>query len=385
MLPMGKMTTFLPAAGFLALLTSLTPACSGDSPARHGPLEIGGRMAVDFGRVFEGSLLEQSWWLEAREALAIRKVDTDCGCTLASLERVGPEGRSAYELGSALEPLERLELRARYDTRGRRGPARRSVTVQLASGGQPLVLSLAADVQPWLLLDPPELEFERILEGQGAEHALRVRSHSGEPFGLRATQRALPSWVTLEVRPTAADGAGRSRLWDVTVRLLPSAPRGTFSHLLELESDVPVAGPGGAAEERRYSCTPAWSLQVVGPVALSVPSLDFGLLRPQEVVSRSVRLESFDPSFELSPPRAALEPIQGGEPFPLGRTASVRTRPVGDAFDLERTLDGLDPEVQGTFFARLLVETGHPDLPILEALVRGVRAPEEPAREPRRP
>ena len=39
--------------------------------------------------------------------------------------------------------------------------------------------------------------------------------------------------------------------------------------------------------------------------------------------------------------------------------------------------DGLDPEVQGTFLARLVVATGHAELPELEALVRGTRLPEE--------
>jgi hypothetical protein len=100
-----------------------------------------------------------------------------------------------------------------------------------------------------------------------------------------------------------------------------------------------------------------------------------GLGRAAETVAKSVRLESFDPAFTPDAASAHLEPLERGGPFPLGRTAQVHLRPAGSACDIELVLAGLDSEVSGTFLARLVVETGHPALPRLEALVRGVRAP----------
>jgi hypothetical protein len=93
-------------------------------------------------------------------------------------------------------------------------------------------------------------------------------------------------------------------------------------------------------------------------------------------LARGVRVDSFDPDFAASAASAHLEPLVPGAALPLERTAQVHARPAGRSCEIELTLAGLDPEVTGQFIARLVVETGHPDLPRLEALVRGVRAPE---------
>jgi hypothetical protein len=60
----------------------------------------------------------------------------------------------------------------------------------------------------------------------------------------------------------------------------------------------------------------------------------------------------------------------------LSETAALHVRARGASFDIELTLAGLAPAVPANFLARLVVETGHPRLATLEALVRGVRAPE---------
>jgi hypothetical protein len=209
-----------------------------------------------------------------------------------------------------------------------------------------------------------------------------VRTLSGERVRLRATGVALPPWVTLRLSPESPDDTGRAALWHVHVALGPEAPRGTFRYPLEMESDVAIPGPaarepGASGEERRFTIAPAWTLQVVGPVALSTPHLEFGLVHADETVARTVILESFDPAFTPRTATARLEPVKAGDAFPLARTAEVRTRPESRGCAIEVTLAGLDREVAPAFLGKLVVETGHPALPRLEALVRGVRAPSE--------
>ena len=382
MLPMEMMAALSLAelsSPCAALLALLVPGCEGDSREKGaGPLAVEAP-AVDFGRVFEGRILESEWECLVRSPAVVSEAKTDCGCTLARLERVGPTGRLAYELGAPLAAGERLFVGLRYDTRGRRGPSPRALRLSLP-GGVGLALTLTADVQPWLIVEPDELPFERLLEGQGAECSFRVRAASGAPFQLHPTGLALPPWVTLEVTPSDPDALGRARLWTARGRLGPEAPRGTYHYPLELASDEVIPGSLAAGAERRFSVAPGWRLQIVGPVALSSPNLEFGLVRANETVAQSVRLESFDPAFTPDAASARLEPLESGEPFPLGRTAQVHLRPAGRACDIELVLVGLDSEVAGTFLAKLVVETGHPALPRLEALVRGVRAPVGDAR-----
>jgi len=331
-------------------------------------------------------VLEHEWKLELAAPLTVTAAHTDCGCTLAQLEvlRPGPVGgeeRSAYEFGSPLAAGATLVVHARYDTRGRLGPSQRSVTLT-HSAGAPRALTLLADVRPWLVCQPERFGFTRLRSGIGAESSFRVTSALGERFRLRATGRALPPAVRVTLRPEDADDSGRALTWTGTAVLGPDTPRGTHSYPLERESDVVIPGSEAAGgEPRRFTIAPPWDVQIVGPVALSSPSLEFGLVRADETVARTVRLESFDDGFVLDHPSARLEPLHPTDPFPLERTASVRGRPVPEhaAYDFELLLAGLDPAVSGTFVARLVVETGHPDLPRLEALVRGVRAPESEA------
>jgi uncharacterized protein DUF1573 len=362
----------LPGPSTLGTLLAalLAPACEPDAPAAAGPL-VTAEPRIDFGTVFEGRVLEHEWQLEVRAPVAVSAAKSDCGCTLARLELEGPGGSQAYELGTPLAAGQRLRVDVRYDTRGRRGPAARAVTL-VHDGGEPFVLQLVADVQPWLSLEPAELAYTRVVLGEGAVREFRVRAVGGEAFGLQATGVALPPWVKVELAPVAPGADGRATGWSGSVRLGKDAPRGNYSYPIELVSDVAIPDGG----ERRFSISPAWTLQVVGVVALSSPTLEFGLVTGNEVASRSVRLESFDPAFAPSHVVARLEPIKAGEDLPLARTARLRTDTAGQECRIELTLDGLDAAVSGTFLARLVVETGHPALPRLEALVRGVRAPD---------
>jgi len=346
-----------------------------------GPLAVE-RPLRDFGEVWEGAVLEHEWTVAVREDLALNEPSTDCGCTLALLEREGPSGRAPYAPGDPLAAGDRLHLRVEYDTRGRQGPSGRKVVLTSPSGAS-LLLRVEADVRPWLVAEPQRLAFERVREGEGAEREILVRSASGEPFGLVATRRALPDWVEVTPTPEGGDGT-RAPVWRVRVRLLADAPRGTYGYPIELVSDVHHGGSSDGGT-RAHAVAPTWPLQVVGPVALSTPSLDFGVVHPDEVVSRTLRLEGFEPGFSLAAAGARLEPLRSGSatgeegepPFLLQRTARVRVLPERDgAREIEVTLDGLDPELQGSFLARLVVDTGHPAIPRLEALVRGVRLPD---------
>ncbi|HEX6883413.1 MAG TPA: hypothetical protein VF530_08525 [Planctomycetota bacterium] len=367
----------MPTAG-LPLLSSLALALAGLAP---GCEEGGGaalRVAeprVDFGVVREGEVLEHAFRVEVRRPASVSAVRTDCGCTVARLELERGGVARPYEPGTALLRGDVLAVSARYDTLGRSGASARAIHLALPEGV--LDLALAADVRPWLRCEPPAPAFTRVRQGQRAETALRVLSLSGEPFGLRATGRALPPWVALELLPEGPTPDGRAPVWRLRAELGSEAPRGLFSYALELETDVPIPARAPDSPVRRFALAPVWSLQVVGPVALSRPDLEFGLVAAREAVARSLRVEGFDAAFRPGAVRARLEPVRAGEPFPLARTAQVHLRPGAGACEVEVVLDGLDPEVRGTFLGRLVVETGHAELPELEALVRGTRAPEE--------
>lgn len=390
MLPMGPMAPLSLPVPLLLLssvvaFTLVAPACESRSAQASGPFAVE-RPETDFGRLFEGEVFEHEWELVVQRPVALSASKTDCGCTLARIERGGPAGREPYELEQPLQAGESLFVSISYDTRGRRGPASRAVTLTTTSG-ELCVLRFAANVEPWLRVEPQTLEFARVPEGEGVQREFAVRSESGQPFGLTASGRALAPWVRVELEPVEPDASGRAPLWKGRAVLDGTAPMGTYSYPIELLSDVPidsdaaVEGVRADGVPRMHSSTPSWTLQVAGALALSAPALNFGLVRANETVSRSVRLESLRPELVLDSVQARLEPLQPAEPFLLAKTAQVRTRPVGGACEIELVLAGLDPGVKGNFKARLVVETGHSEVPRLEALVHGVRAPDGGAQQ----
>jgi len=399
----------LPAPLWLGLLASLAgcgPAAEGRSTGAGGgagggavgselssPALVCERREVDFGVVDQGQILEHEFELEVRADVTVSSAKTDCGCTLPRLERLGGAAPEPYEFGSPLVAGERLRLHVRYDTLGKEGPTSRAVTLACEPEGF-FPVHVAADVRPWLEAEPRQFEFVRLLEGQSLELPFRVRSRAGQPFGLSATGRAIPPSVQVELTPegdtSPAAGPVRAAAWRGVVRLTPEVPLGTHGYPIELESDVLLAGPppGPDLPPRHQAVSPLLSVQIVGPVALSRPSLDFGLVRPELTVSQVLRLDCYEPGFDLKAPSVHLEPLRPEDPFPLGRTATVHVREappgppgqarggaVGRSWDLELVLAGLDAEVNGSFLARLVVETGHPRFPRLEALVRGVKGP----------
>jgi len=326
---------------------------------------------VDFGPTWEGTILRHSFHLEVGpEPLRILESESDCGCTLTSIQCAdGP-----YELGRELAPGTPLVLDVEVQTRGKRGRTPRKVQLvwQKADGPpQRSRLTVYADVRPWLVAEPPPGAPLVTREGQAVETSLVVRQLEGEAFSLRASRKGLPPWVEVLVEP----GTRASR-HQVRVRVTGDAPRGIRGYGVTLESDRKNTAGFVDPETGELPCFTLLhelAVEVRGPVGLRPPSLSFGAVRPGQVVSRSVRVESHDPGFTLAEPQALLAPLKPDEPFYLADSASIRARAAGEgAWDVEVTLDGLDARIQGNFFARLLIETGHPDLPYLEASLMGV-------------
>jgi len=355
----------------LALACALA-ACGahGSETALAGPLRAPAA-AVDFGPTWEGTILRHSFQLEVgSEPLRILETETDCGCTLTRLQGVG----GPYELGEELAPGTPLELDVEVHTRGQRGRTPRKVRLLWQEAGGPprrSELTVHADVRPWLVAEPPPGAPLVTREGRAVEASFVVRQLEGEPFGLRASSKGLPPWVEVRVDPGT-----RSARHEVGVRVTGAAPRGIRGYGVTLQSDrenpAGFVDPG-TGEPACFSLLREISVEVRGPVGLRPPSLSFGAVRPGQVVSRTVRVESHDPDFELAEPRAVLAPLKRDEPFYLADSASIRARAAGEgAWDVEVTLDGLDERIRGNFFARLVIETGHPDLPELEASLMGI-------------
>ncbi len=361
---------------------------SGCGEPRPVPLLGCAEPSVDFGQTWEGTILRHTFELEVGNVpMRILDTETDCGCTLT---RIKEADGSVYQLGDELQPETSLWMDVEVNTRSKRGRAPRNVrlvaqasrsgSAQDSTGDSPresageperLPFTVWSDIRPWLVADPNPLGTLSTIEGEPAEASFRVRQADGLAFPLAPSRKGLPPWVHV----TATPGTEAATEHRVDVRFDESAPRGVRGYGVLLETDVvnPDGPRTAEGEPVCFSLLHGVSIDVRGPVALRPPSLTFGVIRPGQIVARTVRLESHDPAFEMPEPRVLLEPLKRDEPFYLTDCTSIRTRPAGkNAWDVEVTLSELDSRIQGNFFARLVVETGHPKLPKLEASLMGV-------------
>lgn len=336
----------------------------------------------DFGQAWQGAVLEHEFVLEtASDAPChVALVKADCGCTIPSLEIQRSPGapREAYELKSPIPKDARLYVRVTYDTRDKEGPAPRNITVYGPEGA--LRLGLEADIRPWLGITPPLAQLGILEETASRETRYLVESLGGEVFGLQYKRSGVPEALGLELVASDPDAQGRSNRWEVRILLGPGMPRGPHTYPIRLTSDAPIQGRGlseDLAEPPTHEIAALLQVEVVGPVSLKPAGLVFGVVQPTETVARSVRLVCHDESFSLGRPEVRLEPVEGDLEFALARTAQLSLKPVpgGSAWEIQLLLTGLDPAVKDNFLGKLVIQTGHPDLPELQALIRGVRMP----------
>ena len=113
---------------------------------------------------------------------------------------------------------------------------------------------------------------------------------------------------------------------------------------------------------------------MLGVLSCAPQFLSMGLVRPGQVVSRSVRITSHDPNFTLGEVETELRPIQGGD-FPWADSFTAIVQPVAgvdDAVDVELRLDGLPDGSDGSFKGELVIHTGHPSKPEVAVAFSGV-------------
>ena len=97
----------------------------------------------------------------------------------------------------------------------------------------------------------------------------------------------------------------------------------------------------------------------------------------QQILELTLSLESYQGQFGDYPPSSIEDHYGvGGNSLDSGIESvvahlSTRRVPGENAWDIQLLLEGLAPEVPRTFLARLVVETGHPREPLLEAPIHG--------------
>jgi len=372
----------------------------GEAVATPAEIAIAGPLSCerprhDFGTVREGEVLEHEFRLRAREELVVHDLAADCGCTVARLERlevIGAGGTVPFEEGETLAAGDELALFVRIDTNGRPGSAEREIKLYHDRDPGFLSVRVSADVVPLVRFVPDPIPLLEQTAGEPASLEIAVLATDGEPFHLSHDPFGWPPTGRVELFPVdgpdldapdrnghGGDSPTRAREWRVRVGFTADHPRGAAGYPLRLRTDIGAApgeeGGKDGGEDTGHRVARQVSLRTIGKVSVAPPAITFGGVRSDEVLSRTLRVVCHDPAHELSEPSVRIEAVPASREFALARTAGVVARPVDgeNAWDVELVLDGLDAEVPGTFAARLVVATGHPEEPELTVPITGFR------------
>jgi Protein of unknown function (DUF1573) len=349
-------------------------------PPGEGPRLVWefGTDKVDFGTVMQGDVLQHTFHMKSAgtEDLIIRQAKPTCGCTVADVMVEQDDGTlGVYKMGAPIPTGRRIELTATLHTKNKQGAASSRINVFSNDPRGQRQLGLAAQVEPFFQVNPSNISFQQMSTRDTDTQRTTIRTTRGERVKLTMKDMPKPQGLAVVLEPSDADQEGKATTWTLTVTAGPGLNEGNLAYSVPLLSDKPIPG----AEEQpdgqiaTYEVTVTVMGRVTGMISVNPSLISLGLVRPGQVVSRTVRVTSHDPSFEIGEPKVHFEDRQG-ETWDLAQHFSTVLRPVAgkNAVDIEVRLDGLPETLNSSFSGMFVIDTGHPDKPDVKLPISGV-------------
>jgi hypothetical protein len=350
-------------------------------------LDLGGGPRIDyvvglenhhFGKVMEGAVLSHAFALKAdgEGELVIKQVKPTCGCTIAKVLVEEDDGTYVpYGFGDTISQGRGIRIGATLHTKNKRGHQKSRINIFSNDPRGTIQLGLEAEVESFFTLNPKHVSFEPMTVGEVQEHVVKINTSKAERIKLDLVPADLPKGMAAELTAIDEDAEGKANRWDLRVTLGPDVNEGSVGHTLALRSDKLIEG----ADALPNGLQPVYELSVsavgriTGMISVNPAYIAMGLVRPGQVVSRTVTIESHDTEFSFGEPPITVVGMDGGEWEHAGRFTTI-ARPVEgkNAVAVEIRLDGMPEDVSGSFRGKVLIEVGHPTKPKVELTMTGV-------------
>ena len=350
-----------------------------------------GEESHNFGRVMQGTVADHTFELknDGTEELIIKQVKPTCGCTVAQVMVENDGGEVIdYVFGDPIPVGRKVHFPAKLHTKNKSGHQTTRINIFSNDPRGTIQLGLEADIDPFFNIAPRFLNFGQISVGDVVEKKAVISTSKGTPVGLSMVEQSLMAGAVAELTPINPDAEGRAARWDLSVTLGPELTEGNLARAINLTSDVEIPGADevidGAAA--KYLATITLSAQVVGPFSFNPPYLSMGLVRPGQVATRTLTIESHDEDFSfadtmpvvsvvgLQNPGAGTEGELSFREWEYADRFTPTIRPVEgkNAVEVELRLEGMPDNATGSFRGTLVVELNHPDKKQISLVITGV-------------
>ena len=185
----------------------------------------------------------------------------------------------------------------------------------------------------------------------------------------------MPQGLKIDLNPLDADAEGKATRWELVATVGPGLVEGNLAYSVPLRSDFPIPGgeklPNGTMPT--YEASATLMARVAGMISYNPAFVSLGLIRPGQIVSRTVRITSHDPEFKLGEPKIAIQGRDTPE-WEYSKHFSTVVRPVANenSVDVELRLDGMPETLNGSFSGVLVINIGHPEKPEIKLPITGV-------------
>ncbi len=340
-----------------------------------------GAEKFDMGTVRQGEKREHVFQMASggTSPLIIYQAKPSCGCTVGETRVENDQGEYAvYKMGDPIAPGRKVQVAATLDTTNKHSATSVRISVSTNDPVGLVQLALSANVEPLLTVSPTALMFGDLSEDSVKEGIVTLRTPVGEPVKLTIDESQpfpKPQGLEVALSPVEPDANGRASLWQLKVNLGPGLTEGQVGYRVSVVTDreMPGAKELPSGQKQMYTASVSISGRVLGVLTCAPQYFSLGLVRPGQVVARTVKLTSNDPAFVLDKVTATIMGFNG-EDFPWKSAFTTLLRPVPgeNSLEIELRLDGLPEGSDGTFKGKVMIETGHPDKPTIEVNFSGV-------------
>ncbi|MBM3977525.1 MAG: DUF1573 domain-containing protein [Planctomycetes bacterium] len=343
----------------------------------------------DFGELIAGQVVDHSFKLKngGEGDLILSQIKPSCGCTNSNTSVIDATGaRTPYVLGAAIMPGQEFEVAITFNSQGKRDQAHGQVSLYCNDPRTVINLTFKAMVKTFLDVQPNYLNLEAMATTDLREGHVVVKSTMVPKFKLMPAPD-LPPEIRVECTPRNGDQETGAAEWDVHVKLGPGVPEGTYNRNIRLLTDQPLKGSPATADGKPALHETQFMLmaQVKGMISCEPMFVSYGMLRPGQAASRTLKITCNDPAFQLPNPKLTLTNLKG-EPFEYDGYITRTVKPIagmeGKAYEVELTCTGMPETLNGNFMGTLTVETGHPTKPKVEVRFTGVCRPGAPPAAP---
>lgn len=343
-----------------------------------------GAEKVEFGNVRQGEILKHTFEMASSGSspLIIRQAKPTCGCTVGDVLVADENGEmQKYVMNSPIPPGRKIQVVGEMNTKSKRNATQVRINVYSNDPVGLTQLGLSANVEAFLTVTPAFLNFGDVSEDDVKDGVIDVRTAKNEPVMLTYEDRKLAKPVGLDVElvPISPNADGKSGHWQLKVKLGPGLTEQQIGYAVTILSDREMPGvedkdkTDNPNTKSHYFISASVNARVLGKISCSPQYLSMGLVRPGQVVSRSVRLASHEADFELGNVTASVSGHKDQE-FQWADSFSTVIRPVAgeNSIDIQLRLDGLPENADGSFKGQLNIATGHPDKPTVQVIFSGV-------------